>query len=76
MQQVIRDYGHIDYLVNNAIPLMKGMADCSYEDFEYALKVGVTAPFYLSKLFSPHFRPGGSIVNIYHDDCDWKYFGK
>lgn len=64
VQQVIRDYGHIDYLVNNALPLMKGIADCSYEDFEYALKVGVTAPFYLSKLFSPHFRPGSSIVNI------------
>ena len=43
---------------------MKGIDACSYEEFQYALAVGVTAPFYLSKLFAPHFRPGASIVNI------------
>ena len=43
---------------------MRGVEDCSYEDFEYALKVGVTAPFYLSKLFLPYFKKGASIVNI------------
>ncbi len=26
--------------------------------------MGVTAPFYLAKLFAEHFAPGGSIVNI------------
>lgn len=61
---VIEKNGHIDYLINNALPLMKGIDDCSYEEFEYALKVGVTAPFYLSKLFMNHFREGGSIINI------------
>ena len=63
-QKVIDKYGHIDYLINNAAPLMCGINDGSYEDFEYALKVGVTAPFYLSKLFSPYFSNGASIVNI------------
>ena len=63
-QKVIEKYGHIDYLINNAAPLMCGINDGSYEDFEYALKVGVTAPFYLSKLFSPYFSNGASIVNI------------
>ncbi len=43
---------------------MKGIDECSYEEFEYAMAVGVTAPFYLSKLFAPHFRAGGSIINI------------
>ena len=43
---------------------MKGISDCSYDEFQYALAVGVTAPFYLSKLFLPHFRDGGSIINI------------
>ena len=43
---------------------MCGIENGSYEDFEYALKVGVTAPFYLSKLFMPHFAAGASIVNI------------
>ncbi len=63
-ESVIAQHGHIDYLINNALPLMKGIDDCSYEEFQYALAVGVTAPFYLSKLFLPHFRDGGSIINI------------
>ena len=62
--EVIREHGHVDYLINNALPLMKGIDDCSYEDFQYALSVGVTAPFYLTKLFAPHFAEGAAIVNI------------
>ena len=61
---IIGRHGHVDVLVNNALPIMKGIDQCSYEDFQYALAVGVTAPFYLSKLFAPHFRDGGSIINI------------
>ena len=63
-EKVIADYGHVDYLINNAAPKMCGITDGSYEDFEYALKVGVTAPFYLAKLFIPYFAEGASIVNI------------
>ena len=63
-QKVLRDYGHVDYLVNNALPLMKGLDTCSYGEFDNALRVGVAAPFYLTKLFAPHFAPGGAIVNI------------
>jgi NAD(P)-dependent dehydrogenase (short-subunit alcohol dehydrogenase family) len=54
----------VDYLINNAAPKMCGITSGTYEDFEYALRVGVTAPFYLSKLFAPHFSEGASIVNI------------
>ena len=61
---VIRKHGSIDYLIHNALPLMKGIDECSYEEFQYALSVGVTAPFYLTKLFAAHFNPGGSIINI------------
>ena len=61
---VLERHEKVDFIINNALPVMKGIADCSYEDFEYALKVGVTAPFYLSKLFAPHFSEGASIVNI------------
>ncbi len=61
---VIEKYGHVDVLVNNAIPMMKGIDECSYEEFNYAMAVGVTAPFYLAKLFAPHFTPGASIINI------------
>ena len=63
-ESVIQKHGHIDFLVNNALPLMKGVDECSYEEFQYAMSVGVTAPFYLSKLFAPHFDPGGCIINI------------
>lgn len=63
-RKVIGGYGHVDFLINNALPLMRGIEDCTYEDFEYALRVGITAPFYLTKLFLPHFAPGASIVNI------------
>ena len=63
-KEVIAKHGRVDYLVNNALPLMKGLAECSYEEFQYALSVGVTAPFYLAKLFAPHFTEGAAIVNI------------
>jgi len=63
-KEVVDKYGRVDYLVNNALPLMKGLAGCSYEEFQYALSVGVTAPFYLAKLFALHFAEGAAIVNI------------
>ena len=62
--EVIGKYGHVDFLINNALPIMRGIDECSYEEFQYALSVGVTAPFYLAKLFSGHFAEGASIVNI------------
>ena len=63
-QTVLGKHGRIDFLINNALPLMKGIDECTYEEFQYALSVGVTAPFYLSKLFAAHFAPGGVIINI------------
>ena len=63
-EKVIADYGKVDFLINNAAPKSCGIANCTYEEFEYAQRVGVTAPFYLSKLFKPYFSVGASIVNI------------
>ena len=63
-REVSEKHGWVDYLINNALPLMKGIDECSYEEFQYAMSVGVTAPFYLSKLFSPFFAQGAAIVNI------------
>lgn len=62
--EVLQKSGHVDILVNNALPIMRGIDTCTYEEFEYALSVGVTAPFYLSKLFKPYFKNGASIINI------------
>lgn len=61
---VIGRNGHVDVIVNNALPLMKGIDECSYEDFQYALSVGVAAPFYLVKLLAGSLGEGASIVNI------------
>jgi NAD(P)-dependent dehydrogenase (short-subunit alcohol dehydrogenase family) len=63
-QMVIEKYGRVDVLVNNAPPGFLGIDTCSYEQFQHALAVGVTAPFYLSKLFAPYFAAGASILNI------------
>jgi NAD(P)-dependent dehydrogenase (short-subunit alcohol dehydrogenase family) len=63
-KEVINKYGHVDCLINNALPLMKGIDECTYEEFQYALSVGVTAPYYLSKLFAPFFSEGATIINI------------
>ena len=61
---VIGKSGKVDCLVNNALPLMKGIGDCSWEEFSYAMAVGVTAPFYLTKLLMPYFASGVSVINI------------
>lgn len=63
-ESVIEKHGHVDVLVNNAPPDFVGIDNCTYEQFQHALAVGVAAPFYLSKLFAPYFSPGGSIINI------------
>ena len=63
-QSVIDRYGKVDVLVNNAPPLFKGIDTCSYEEFQRSMAIGVTAPFYLSKLFAPYFAQGSSIINI------------
>jgi len=62
--KVIADHGRVDILINNAPPAMHGIDTCTWEQFQQALNVGVAAPFYLSKLFSPHFAQGASIINI------------
>ncbi len=61
---VIEKYGRVDILVNNAPPQMHGINDCTWEQFQNAMNVGVTAPFYLCKLFAPYFSQGASVINI------------
>ena len=63
-QSVIDRHGRVDVLVNNAPPLFLGIDECSYEEFQRSMSIGITAPFYLAKLFAPHFAPGASIINI------------
>lgn len=62
--EILSKHDKVDYIINNALPLMKGIDECTYEEFQYALNVGVTAPFYLVKLLKPHLTAEASIVNI------------
>ena len=62
--EVLSKHSKVDVIVNNALPLMKGIDECSYEEFQYALNVGITAPFYLVKLLQQHLTVGASIINI------------
>ena len=62
--EVLKRHDNVDYIINNALPPMRGIDECTYEEFQYALSVGVTAPFYLVKLLKNHLAPGASIINI------------
>ena len=44
-ETVIAECGHVDFLINNALPPMRGIDECTWEEFNYALRVGVSAPF-------------------------------
>ena len=63
-EKVIRDYGRVDFLINNAMLTRGGLPDCSFEDFNYVLRVGVAAPYMLTRLFQEHFGENGAVVNI------------
>jgi len=56
--------GEVSALINNACYSLGGLLSCGYEDFERVLRVGLVAPFYLTKLLMPHFAPGAAVVNI------------
>ena len=62
--EILSKHDRVDYIINNAPPMMKGIDECTYEDFQDALSVGVTAPFYLVKLLKDHLAKGASVVNI------------
>ena len=62
--EVLSKHNKVDIIINNALPLTKGIDECSYEEFQYALSVGVAAPFYLVKLLMPNLAEGASIINI------------
>ncbi len=62
--KVIAEFGSIDYLINNACVSKGGLSTCSYDDFNYVLRVGITAPFLLAQLFLDHFNTDSSIINI------------
>ena len=67
VQQVLKDYGHIDVLVNNAgINMKKEFTEVTDEEFQKILLTNVTAVFALSREVVKNMvsNGGGSIINI------------
>lgn len=57
-------YEGVDALIHNAMASRGGYPDCGWEDFMWAQAVGVAAPYYLTCLLAPAFRPGASVVML------------
>ncbi|MGI6688747.1 MAG: SDR family NAD(P)-dependent oxidoreductase [Christensenellales bacterium] len=60
----LKALGRVDYLINNAMLTRGGLDTCGYDDFVDALKVGLAAPYYLTRLFASRFAPGACVVNL------------
>jgi NAD(P)-dependent dehydrogenase (short-subunit alcohol dehydrogenase family) len=59
--------GPVDFLINNACVSRRGLlSGCSYEDFEYVLRIGITAPYYITSVLLKKgmLSQGASIINI------------
>ncbi|MDI9520419.1 MAG: SDR family oxidoreductase [Bacillota bacterium] len=63
-EQIKSAFSGVDCLINNAMRSFGGLPDCGYEDFVRAQKIGVAAPYYLTKLLLPVFSPGASVINL------------
>lgn len=65
ISKVIKDFGHIDVLVNNAgIVYDREFDDIKVEEFERTLKVNVIGAFIVSREASKYMKKGSSIVNV------------
>ena len=64
-QEVIRKFGKVDYLINNACSGNGGiLSQMGFDAFNQVLFSKITAPYTLTKLFMPHFGDGATVVNI------------
>jgi NAD(P)-dependent dehydrogenase (short-subunit alcohol dehydrogenase family) len=63
--QAVREFGHLDILVNNAAFQMshEGLADLPSAEIEHTFRTNILAMFYLSKAALPQMRQGGAIIN-------------
>lgn len=64
-KEIIRRFETVDYIINNACYSNKGiLSGCSYEEFNEILRVGITAPYYLTMSLKEHLNEQASIINI------------
>lgn len=67
VSEILRRYGHIDVLVNNAgISLIKPFLDTSYEEWRRVIDVDLTGVFNVTRAVAPSMvrRKSGAVVNI------------
>ena len=67
VQGILREFGHINILVNNAgISLIKPFLDTSCDDWRHMIDVNLTGVFNVTKAVTPSMvsRKSGAIVNI------------
>jgi len=67
VEQVHRQFGRIDALVNNAgIAVFKPMLEVTLDEWQRVLAVNLTGPFLMTQAVAPIMRDqgGGAIVNI------------
>ena len=57
-------FSSVHVLINNACYSNLGLKSCSYEAFNEVLRVGISAPFYLTQQLMPLFDEGASIINL------------
>jgi NAD(P)-dependent dehydrogenase (short-subunit alcohol dehydrogenase family) len=62
---VLGRFARVDCLVNNACVTRRGLlSGCTFEQFDYVMRLGVAAPYELTRLFMHSFGPDAAIVNI------------
>lgn len=67
VRKVLREFGHIDVLVNNAgISLIKPFLDTSCEDWQRMIDVNLTGVFNVTRAVTPSMvsRKSGAVVNV------------
>lgn len=65
IDEVVREFGRIDVLVNNAAYQMTydSLQEITAEEWNKTFEVNLSAMFYLIKFAQSHIPPGGSIIN-------------
>ena len=63
--EIIKKYGNVDYLINNACYSNKGLlSNCSYDDFLEIFKVSVASAYQITKNLINNFNKNACIINI------------
>jgi NAD(P)-dependent dehydrogenase (short-subunit alcohol dehydrogenase family) len=65
VDRAVREFGHLDVLVNNAAYQMtfKSLDEISEAEWDKTFRTNIHSMFYLSKAAVPQMKPGSTIVN-------------